>query len=398
MRQAVRKFGKALRGSGKDAVGLLFYAGHGIQAKGQNFLIPLGAQIESTADLSLEALSASDILAQMEEAGNRLNLVILDACRNNPLKGRVRSGGRGLARIQAASGSLVAFAAAPGQVASDGPGTNSPYTSALVKAMREPGLAVEQVFKLARVNVENETGGEQTPWEESSLRGDFYFVSGRPSASDSQPSTPATVSTDALDLAFWKSIQDTKSPAYMNSYLKKYPKGQFAAIARLRLEQLEAELTPSTGQSDADDKVSGRELMLGVQQELDRLGCKPGKPDGVWGRKSKRALDAYARHAGVTFANLDPSIDMLNDLKSKTGRVCPLVCGPRYTVKGQVCVLKRCPKGQKLRSSGVCSVQKAKSARRSKTESSRRKKPKFDHPDAATSPTGQLPIPRSDGP
>lgn len=176
MNRAIRKFGKALREAGKDAVGLFYYAGHGVQSRGTNFLIPLGTIIDGEADLEVEAVSTSTVLSQMELAGNRLNMVVLDSCRNNPLKGTIRSNTRGLARVQTASGTLVAFAAAPGQVAADGTAKNSPYTAALVEAMREPGLQVEQVFKRVRVQVERETNGKQTPWEESSLRGDFFFI------------------------------------------------------------------------------------------------------------------------------------------------------------------------------------------------------------------------------
>ncbi len=193
MGRAVKKFGKALRQAGKDAVGLFYFAGHGIQAQGVNYLIPLAAQIEDEADLDLEAISASDVLRQMETAGNGLNIVILDACRNNPLKGVTRSSRRGLARITAVSGSLIAFAAAPGQVAFDGRGGNSPFTTALAKTIREPGLAVEHVFKRVRVTVEEVTGGAQTPWEESSLRGDFYFV---PEAADPETGLDVTPRKD----------------------------------------------------------------------------------------------------------------------------------------------------------------------------------------------------------
>ena len=135
MRRAVKKFGRRLRASGKDAVGLFYYAGHGVQARGENYLIPLNAEVEDEADLNVETLRASDVLSQMETSGNKLNLVILDACRNNPFKGKLRSVSRGLAKLKAASGSLVAFAAAPGQTASDGDNENSPYNRALVKTM-----------------------------------------------------------------------------------------------------------------------------------------------------------------------------------------------------------------------------------------------------------------------
>ena len=190
MHKAVRTFGSKLRAAGKDAVGLFYYAGHGVQSHGTNYLIPIGAQIESDADLAIEALSASQILRQMEDAGNTLNLVILDACRNNPFKGKVRSATRGLTRINAASGTLVAFSAGPGQVAADGTSRNSPYTAALAKYIRTPNLPVEQMFKQVRIAVEDETGGRQTPWEESSLRGDFYFAGRSISVTEKPVETP----------------------------------------------------------------------------------------------------------------------------------------------------------------------------------------------------------------
>ncbi len=142
--RAVRKFGRALRAGDRDTVGLFYFAGHGVQARGVNYFIPLGAEIEDEADLDIEAVSAADILSQMETAGNALNLVILDACRNNPFKGKMRSASRGLARVQVASGSLVAFAAAPGQVAADGEGANSPYTTGKIKQAHRVPVAGTQ--------------------------------------------------------------------------------------------------------------------------------------------------------------------------------------------------------------------------------------------------------------
>lgn len=235
MGRAVRKFGKALRLAGKDAVGLFYFAGHGVQARGANFLVPVGAVIEDHADLDIEALSASDILTQMESAGNALNLVILDACRNNPFQGQFRSASRGLARIQAASGSLVAFAAAPGQVAADGRRKHSPYTSALADVIREPGLAVEQVFKKVRVRVENETGGAQTPWEESSLRGEFYF-------SKRQVVPPPVPKPDnSAEIAYWNTVRESRDIYLLQTYLKEYPNGLFATLAHAMIKQLNTE-------------------------------------------------------------------------------------------------------------------------------------------------------------
>ncbi len=174
--RAVKKFGRALAAAGPSAVGLFYYAGHGVQSRGENYLIPLKAEVDREVDLGVEAVSASQILSQMEAAGNALNLIILDACRNNPFPQGFRSVSRGLTRVNAPRGSLLAFAAAPGQVAADGDGANSPYTKALVKAMKVPGLPVEQTFKRVLIAVEDATGQSQTPWTESSLRGDFFFV------------------------------------------------------------------------------------------------------------------------------------------------------------------------------------------------------------------------------
>jgi len=230
MRRAVKKFGRRLRASGKDAVGLFYYAGHGVQARGENYLIPLNAEVEDEADLNVESIRASDVLSQMETSGNKLNLVILDACRNNPFKGKLRSVSRGLAKLNAASGSLVAFAAAPGQVASDGNSDNSPYTSALVEAMQVPGLSVEQMFKRVRVSVEIETGNKQTPWEESSLRGDFFFTP--------KKAEPIPVARPAIDPAEkeWATIQNTQSTKVLKAFIKRHPKSVYADYARFTLE------------------------------------------------------------------------------------------------------------------------------------------------------------------
>ncbi len=252
MARAVRKFGARLRAAGDDAVGLFYYAGHGVSARGANYLIPLGAEIETESDLEIEATSASSILAQMVDARNALNLVILDACRNNPYKGKVRSISGGLARITTASGALIAFSAAPGQVAVDGDGENSPYTQALVKSMQIPGIPIEKVFKKVRVSVEENTGGKQSPWEESSLRGDFYFVPGQQTTNNAPalppqsapplqplPQAPVSATTKAeTEALFWKSVKDSGDPQVFAAYLETYPDGTFAALAKVLMDNL----------------------------------------------------------------------------------------------------------------------------------------------------------------
>ncbi|HEY1724586.1 MAG TPA: caspase family protein [Steroidobacteraceae bacterium] len=176
MKRAIQQFGAALEQAGPDTVGLFYYAGHGVQLDGRNFLIPVGAQIERGADVEIEAVSADWVLDEMRYARNRLNFVILDACRNNPFAGASRSGDRGLARMDAPAGVLIAYSTAPGEVAADGDGRNSPYSQALAQAMRETDGPAELMFKNARVSVRRMTSDHQTPWESSSLTGDFRFA------------------------------------------------------------------------------------------------------------------------------------------------------------------------------------------------------------------------------
>ena len=176
MENSVREFGRTLR---KGGVGLFYYAGHGMQLKGRNYLIPINALIESESDVEYESLDAGRVLGKMEDAGNDMNIVIFDACRNNPFARSFRSSTPGLARMDAPTGSLIAYATAPGNLAADGDGRNGVYTKHLIRNMKKSGLTIEQVFKNVRVAVLSETGNKQTPWEASSLTGNFYFTTGQ---------------------------------------------------------------------------------------------------------------------------------------------------------------------------------------------------------------------------
>jgi uncharacterized caspase-like protein len=173
LRTAVRDFGDRLKKQG--GVGLFYFAGHGMQLKGRNYLIPVSAQIEREDEIEFESLDANLVLEKLDSAGNRFNIVILDACRNNPFARAFRSTAQGLAQMDAPSGTVIAFATSPGSVASDGPGRNGLYTQYLIQSVRQPGLKIEDVFKQVRAAVRRDSGGLQTPWESTSLEGDFYF-------------------------------------------------------------------------------------------------------------------------------------------------------------------------------------------------------------------------------
>jgi uncharacterized caspase-like protein len=213
-------------------VGLFYYAGHGVQAQGTNYLIPVDAEIESDADLEAGAFDAERILHGMREAQNDMNILILDACRDNPLR-KTRGMERGLARMNAPSGTFIAYAAAPGQAAHDGArGGNGVFTAELVKAMAEPGVPLEQMYKRVIAGVKADTQRTQEPWSEASLQGDFYFHAGVPAAA----SAAANADPGRPELVFWESIKDSKSAADFLAYLRNYPQGHFADLAANRLK------------------------------------------------------------------------------------------------------------------------------------------------------------------
>ena len=227
MQEAVMQFAEQL---GAGDTGLFYYAGHGIQVNGSNYLIPLGAKIKSELSTRFEAIEVGDVLDAMENAGNKLNFVILDACRNNPFERRLRGQSRGLAAIDAAAGTLIAYATAPGSVAADGDGANGLYTESLLSALATPGLTAEQVFKRVRIEVLDGSHGQQVPWESSSLTGEFIFNVEVNATVNVTPS----INTEAL---FWESIRDSNNLDDFRAYLARYPEGIFSGLAANRLGQ-----------------------------------------------------------------------------------------------------------------------------------------------------------------
>jgi uncharacterized caspase-like protein len=194
--------------------------------------------------VDIESVSADTVLQQMEFAGSRVNIVVLDACRNNPLQRGLRSITRGLAPMDAAQGTFIAYSTAPGSVAADGSGRNSPYTQALAKTIVQPGVGIEEAFREVRADVMKATSDKQVPWDSSSLTAPFYFKQGAASQSVTtttsqpaqKPSTTAGYSADN-DKAVWDGIKDSKDAGDYRAYLDQYPNGIFAAIAKSRLAQ-----------------------------------------------------------------------------------------------------------------------------------------------------------------
>lgn len=249
MQLAVREFSRKIQ---NGAVGLFYYAGHGMQSNGRNFLIPIGAQIEAEGDVVLFSLDLNSVLEQMGGAQNRLNIVILDACRNNPFTRSFRSASQGLAQVNAPAGTFIAYATAPGQTASDGKGQNGLYTQELLANMRTPGLPIEEVFKRVRVQVRQQSNGVQIPWDASSLEGSFSFVPGTGVAAPAPP--PATIQPPV-------SIQPTTPP-----------------VSTLTRSTVSLDLIESNFQSNlVDEVIRDGESFLASQPDHGRVNLRVGQ-------------------------------------------------------------------------------------------------------------------------
>jgi uncharacterized caspase-like protein len=184
MREKVGDFAAKVAAKGADTVALVFYAGHGLQIDGENFLVPVDVDPKRETDIPLQAVRLNDILNTLTSVPSKMRILLLDACRNNPFPEINKTAGRGLAIVDArtgAPGTFLSFSTSPGAEAEDGSGADSPYTTALLAAAKEPGLSIEDTFKRVRVSVNKTTQGRQTPWDSSSLTDDFrFFGSGNP--------------------------------------------------------------------------------------------------------------------------------------------------------------------------------------------------------------------------
>jgi uncharacterized caspase-like protein/uncharacterized protein YecT (DUF1311 family) len=205
MKRAIADMASAIRMHGRNSVAVFYYAGHGVQVGQTNYLIPVDASIESEGDVAIEGLNVASVLESLNDAGAGVNVIVLDACRNNPYRTSFRSPTRGLARIDGPPGFLIAFSTDPGKTATDGPvGGNSPYSHALAASFGRPGIKIEEAFKQVRKEVFETTRGSQVPWGTSSLLHDLYMAGGEsegstvlPSAGLSRPGDAASKSIDA---------------------------------------------------------------------------------------------------------------------------------------------------------------------------------------------------------
>ena len=376
MERTMRAFTQKLA---RADVALFYFAGHAVQSGGQNFLMPIDARLRSEGDIDFETLPLSLVLRQMEREA-KTSIVLLDAARDNPLaRGLARAMGtrssqigQGLAEVRAGVGTLVGFSTQPGNIALEGVGRNSPYTTALLKNMETPGKDVGGVLVAVRNDVLQATAGRQVPWEFTALTDEVFL---RPAATPLPPGGGPPPPTGALpgpsttgelppdydkemEIAFWNAVKGSKSPAVLATYLDRFPRGTFAGLARVMIEQLKAD-----GGAAAPAKVanlpsrlpevpptpgtSPQGLARALQTELKRVGCDPGSLDGSWGAKSRQALEKFQRLSKLSMPTGEPSEAALQSVAGQMGRICPLDCDQGETEVNGTCVAKPRPEKKK---------------------------------------------------
>lgn len=308
--RAISDFGRNLREAGEDATGLFYYAGHGVQSFGTNYLLPVDIQLRNAADLSLVGVPAEAVLRQMFSARNQTNIVILDACRDNPFVTIPDLSDNGLAEMKAPTGTYLAYSTAPGEIAVDGGGENSPFTKALANRIPTPGVPIEALFKDVRVEVLAETAGLQTPWDTSSLTVDFQFV---PAVAPS----PEEIQMRQL----WDSVRISRDPVQLLLFLRANPDSPYTDEARALLSELMAnELQPGaasppaaeaprpapTDPAEAERDLIERARTAGTveayQAYLDAY------PDGAFSELARLELQTIAENTPRTDPIADPPV------------------------------------------------------------------------------------------
>ena len=379
MERTMRAFTQKLA---RADVALFYFAGHALQSGGQNFLMPVDARLRSEGDVDFEALPLSLVLRQMEREA-KTSIVLLDACRDNPLARSLarslgtRSSliGQGLAEVRAGVGTLVGFATQPGNIALEGAGRNSPYASALLQHMETPGKDVGGVLVAVRNDVLQATAGKQVPWEFTALTDEVVL---RPAAAPLPPraagpapptgALPAPSATGELppdydkemEIAFWNAVKDSKLPAVLAAYLDRFPRGTFAELARVMIEQLKAapaaaapapsklaSLPARLPEAPPTPGTSPQGLARALQAELKRVGCDPGSLDGSWGTKSRQALEKFQRLSKLSVPTGEPSEAALQGVAGQLGRICPAECDKGETEVNGTCVAKARPEKKK---------------------------------------------------
>jgi uncharacterized caspase-like protein len=455
MRRALREFTDRARGAD---IAVIYFAGHGLEVDGTNYVVPVDAVLERDADVDDEAVSLNRMLMAAEPA-TRLRLVILDACRDNPFTKKMkrtlasRAVGRGLIGVEASRpNTFIAFAAKEGSTAADGSGANSPFTTALLKYLTQPGLDIRKAFGFVRDDVLSATGDQQEPYTTNSLGGNDVALVPAPE----KPQAPAA-NANADMRHDYELAERVGTVEAWDSFVAAHPTGFYAELAKAQRNKLAAEAArvqaterarvaaeeqarlaaegakaaeqakaaqqakeAETARLEAEKRKRDEEARLAaaeavkqadqqrlaeeerkqarvaaieppkaavqaatakpaesavaalppadvkpaplppadlprqLQAELKRVGCKSGEIDNDWSAAARKALSSFNEHAGTKFDAKLASIDALDAVRAKQGRVCPLECERGFHVSGDRCVKITCDVGEVLGANGVC--------------------------------------------
>lgn len=332
-RSSLRDFAQA---SVQAEMAVVYFAGHGLETAGVNYLLPVDARLATSADLEYEAITLNTILELLREQ-RLLSLIILDACRNNPLaekmamqSGAIRSVRRGLGRVEPKGDVLVAYAAAAGTVAHDGVGDNSPFVKALIRHLGAPGIDLRVAFGGVRDAVLAATNNDQEPIIYGALGG--RTISLVPPAAGAQASPSAAFREQDAKVA-WESVKESCDTSMIRLFATRYKDTFFGDLATKRVSEIEngAACAPKSAARSTE------ELARRLQDELRRVGCFTGETTGSWGPRSAAAMGQFRQHAKIAIST-EPSEEALQSLVSAKGRVCPVTCAAGERVQAGRCV------------------------------------------------------------
>jgi hypothetical protein len=328
MRKAIGDFADKLNSKGPDTVALVYYAGHGLQVDGENFLLPVDVTPQHEADIPLQGVRLNDLLNSLVAVPSKMRIIMLDSCRDNPFPELEKTIGKGLAIVDTkagSAGSFISFSTSPGAVAEDGTGADSPYTTALLVAAREPGLTIEQALKRVRRSVNQATNGRQTPWDSSSLTTDFYFFPGPAEARNSatkgertaqgwrrelrtmepQAAYELVIGEDTIEayeafvalfaeppfgprvralldrrrvMVAWNAAVTLNTPASYQAFLANYPNSDLAATARKLMERMRNRLQVAN--------IAAAPAALALAAPSTPAGAGPAGPAGPGGQSA----------------------------------------------------------------------------------------------------------------
>ncbi len=406
MNVAIGEFTSRLR---RDDLVFVHFSGHGVEIDGENYLLPADVPKPKSGQpftIKYEGIGLRRLIDDISRTGARTRIFVVDACRDNPFEqAGVRSVGatRGLARVEAPAGTFILYSAGYRQTALDRLGPNdsagtSVYTRVLTGQLSTPGRSIAEVARAVRTRVQElaaSVGHVQRPAYYDELSDQLVLKTPLTSDSENNTTSPGNQAGQqiAIELAYWQSIRNSKDRLAVQSYIDRYPSGQFVVLAKRRLAALgnavpanpppqktepqkkscgpgkqlnrfgyceimsaaasagQDTLLPTPGASDRNFS-----LTIGVQRHLARLGCDPGATDGIWGGSSARALDRFRRYASVRLNGLEPTREVFEMLARRSGRICPLECQAGYIESGNRCIRNTCAAGKRLNRFGYCEI------------------------------------------